>query len=499
MNCPRCEIKNPDGAQICGSCGQVLKSDTSERPAAKPKTSRLAIASFIISFLGLPLFFLAGIPSIILGIIAIFEVSRSRGKLKGTTFAIAGIVISLFLMSVFFLWSLDAPPIPNDYTIADLRSAPPEYAETFELLKTLNKKEPNVPLESAIGLSEEDDKLLKQISNVISEGSPSEISEVLKINKDNIEKAWSKTEKAREIISKLNTFNEIADMTEPNVNFDVVDVSNTIKLARFYQAYIYLKIQQGNPQTMLKYLIEFDSVIRKFSLNARPLIIKLICFICLTTSIETANAIINDPRTPQEIVELIAKHFTPLTKEHLSLRNSILVEYLTMKYISTMESFKYVTVYNPMLKKNSTLRLYRNLCDHWIYILEGLQKSKSEELSVWPRHFPNCLHVSIDSDVRLPWFYKCYNPIGSVLTRLLKASFRLSDKITEIKIQDDLLQIVLNKRLGKEINLKARAYSEEYIVDLENKKIFSPGPDGIPHTKDDIKLMINPEVLNFKK
>jgi hypothetical protein len=57
---------------------------------------------------------------------------------------------------------------------------------------------------------------------------------------------------------------------------------------------------------------------------------------------------------------------------------------------------------------------------------------------------------------------------------------------------------VLNKKLGKEVSLKARAYSDEYIVDVENRKIFSPGPDGKPGTKDDIKLPINPEVLGWQ-
>ena len=74
---------------------------------------------------------------------------------------------------------------------------------------------------------------------------------------------------------------------------------------------------------------------------------------------------------------------------------------------------------------------------------------------------------------------------------------RISQIKTKLQIHSDLLQIVLNKRLGKDINLKARAYSDEYIIDVDNKKIFSPGPDGIPHNKDDIKLIINPEVLNF--
>ena len=68
---------------------------------------------------------------------------------------------------------------------------------------------------------------------------------------------------------------------------------------------------------------------------------------------------------------------------------------------------------------------------------------------------------------------------------------------TKLKVQDDLFQIVLNKRLGKEISLKARAYGDKYIIDVGKKMIFSPGPDGRPYTDDDIKLIINPEVLGL--
>ncbi len=69
---------------------------------------------------------------------------------------------------------------------------------------------------------------------------------------------------------------------------------------------------------------------------------------------------------------------------------------------------------------------------------------------------------------------------------------------TAMRIQDDLLQIVLKKRLGKEVSLKARAYGDEYIVDIENKKILSSGPDGQIDTRDDITLPINPEVLGWR-
>ena len=57
----------------------------------------------------------------------------------------------------------------------------------------------------------------------------------------------------------------------------------------------------------------------------------------------------------------------------------------------------------------------------------------------------------------------------------------------------------MNQRLGKDVSLKARAYGQEYIVDVPNKKIFSPGPDGKAGTKDDITLRINPEVLGWDK
>ena len=69
---------------------------------------------------------------------------------------------------------------------------------------------------------------------------------------------------------------------------------------------------------------------------------------------------------------------------------------------------------------------------------------------------------------------------------------------TGLAIQDELLQVVLNKRLGKKFSLKARAYTDEYIIDIDKNIIFSPGPDGEPNTDDDIKLHINPEVLKLK-
>ncbi len=84
-----------------------------------------------------------------------------------------------------------------------------------------------------------------------------------------------------------------------------------------------------------------------------------------------------------------------------------------------------------------------------------------------------------------------------LMSLLIPTIERILEIKTKQEVHYDLFQIVLNKRLGKEINLKARAYSDEYTIDVENKKIYSPGPDGIPHNDDDIKLIINPQVLHF--
>ena len=141
------------------------------------------------------------------------------------------------------------------------------------------------------------------------------------------------------------------------------------------------------------------------------------------------------------------------------------------------------------------LRLCRNFYDDWIDAVEGRANVARERLGVWPDIYPFAKpSISFKNQKLLLLLYTCYNPLAAML------GFPYSRGIegaSTIRLQDDLFQIVLNKRLGKEISLKARAYSDEYIVDVENKKIFSPGHDGKPGTKDDIKLPINPDVLGW--
>ena len=463
------------------------------------RISRLAILSLVLGILSLLLFVLAGIPAIVLGIISVVRVRRSRGKLKGRAVALAGVLVSIPFMCVFFLlWSLDAPPIPNDYTVADLRSAPAEYAESFEILKTLIDEDHDLPGAPAIGLTQEDFDLSAEIRGVLKEGTPAEISETLSYYAKDVEKAWANMQEARDVIGRLNTFAEIADLTVPSAHFRIMRVSNLVELAHLYEVYAHLQTEQGDIHTLAAKLIELDSALRKFSLNARMMIAKLVCHISIAADIVTANAIANNPQASRESVELLAEHFTPLTAEQMSLRNSVLFEYLLLKSAISKGLGSSAAGKIPLLKRNSTLRMYKNSFDDWLNTRHSSGSATSTRLSVWPDFYPFDEPDPLQERVLLSFVYRCYNPIGSHAMGMV-GFFRGADpeRSTNISVQDDLLQIVLNKRLGKEVSLKARAYSDEYIVDVENRKIFSPGPDGEIDTRDDISLRINPQVLGW--
>jgi prepilin-type processing-associated H-X9-DG protein len=69
------------------------------------KTSRLAIASFVMSLLSMTIIlFLLGIPAIICGIVSLIRIKKNDGKLKGTGLAVSGIAISTIfaiLLAIF--------------------------------------------------------------------------------------------------------------------------------------------------------------------------------------------------------------------------------------------------------------------------------------------------------------------------------------------------------------------------------------------------------------
>jgi hypothetical protein len=100
MQCPKRGTKNPDDAQVCQSCSSELPVDSITAQHQTPMTSALAILSFAISIMSIFLFPIVLI-AIIFGIVSIFIIKKSNGRIKGTGFAILGLVISIFVLLIY--------------------------------------------------------------------------------------------------------------------------------------------------------------------------------------------------------------------------------------------------------------------------------------------------------------------------------------------------------------------------------------------------------------
>jgi prepilin-type processing-associated H-X9-DG protein len=92
MYCPKCGTQNPENAKVCLSCSQALPvlPDVSQTGV---KTSALAIWSFVLAIIGLFTLMLTALPALICGIVGLVKINKSKGQLKGTGLAVAGIAI----------------------------------------------------------------------------------------------------------------------------------------------------------------------------------------------------------------------------------------------------------------------------------------------------------------------------------------------------------------------------------------------------------------------
>jgi hypothetical protein len=108
LRCPRCGLGNtvPAAADAFHAAGELptsggagpqhVREGFPPEPADAPlvrATSGKAIASLILGVLALCLSILAGIPAILLGVLSLIDISKSKGRLSGTGLAIAGLIL----------------------------------------------------------------------------------------------------------------------------------------------------------------------------------------------------------------------------------------------------------------------------------------------------------------------------------------------------------------------------------------------------------------------
>lgn len=105
MFCRTCGKENLNGVPVCAYCGAQM--DQPERPVVPPQRvsvpmSGMAVASLILALLGIITCITAPI-GLILGIVALNQIGKSRGQLGGGGLAIAGIIVSSVMVLLAFV------------------------------------------------------------------------------------------------------------------------------------------------------------------------------------------------------------------------------------------------------------------------------------------------------------------------------------------------------------------------------------------------------------
>ena len=126
MYCPKCGKENPDEARACSCCGAALTQTFAIAEHTIVKTSRLAIASFILALVSVFIFYfvfyiartdrgrnenlfilivwlITSWAAIILGVISLIQIGLSAGRLVATGFAVIGAVLpfSVYALLMF--------------------------------------------------------------------------------------------------------------------------------------------------------------------------------------------------------------------------------------------------------------------------------------------------------------------------------------------------------------------------------------------------------------
>ena len=377
-----------------------------------------------------------------------------------------GALVLLLALPLIVL-AIDASPVIDDYSRADIAPPSKKAEESYDVFMTYRRgKEPDFKINAPHVLN------LETITNALPYA-------------EEIEKAWKDISVGRKYIEKLDSFEQIVDLIPrikldfetPMINF----MSNRI-FAYVYCAYVVLKAEEGKPEEGVRNLVQLHSVCRKALPNCVLLVPKMIWVAIARGNIETAYLIATKQNCTPETLEILKTGFDPLTHEDVSIRRPMIAEYLCVRefYLTVgkkplPQSFlkKTALIFSPIFfNRNRTIRELKKRYD---LIIAGASKC--------PPDIPNTIDELYNNTPRLR------NPWGQMMYMAALPSFsKAAEMSSKIKVLSDLLAITLSSRSGQEINLPDFYTGKAYIIDEKTGAAMSAGPDGLLGTEDDIKL-----------
>lgn len=412
----------------------------------------------------------------------VFRACRKRG-LDSSGWWRCAVIIVLSALLAFLM--VDAPQIEKDYVLHDIVSTNKNILESYDTLMLLRKD----------GELKVDATITPQMYSQLQTNSVA--------HSELIYHAWDNITEARSVIEKLDTYLGIADLTpevELSTNTPILNFVALRSIGWTYAAYARLMTAEGHPDKGVQHLATLHSVTRKALPHAAILIDKMIWIAIANNNIETAFSVIQDPHCTSNTLGLLKQAFPSISEDRVSLQRVLIGEYVGLKAIcdadlkpsNFFDAFVMVEVGEPqrvtslLRRTTSSLvyhltfrknRTFRDLRKHYDLLIDGAAK-----------HPPNMRDADIFADAY------CHrldirNPGGWYLVSIAVPSFERScEAAVKTKVLSDLLAIEIGHRLNQPVVLQDYYSDDAYKRDNQTDRVFSVGPDGMPHTDDDIIL-----------
>ena len=301
---------------------------------------------------------------------------------------------------------------------------------------------------------------------------------------------WEKSAPVREIITRLNSFNRIPDLSGAETALDI-DLMPFISTLKVYRLYADLMMEKGHPEEAARPLAQLYVMIRKILPYSRFVIHKVVWGALAGRSLSIAVDLARHPSSDPETLTILKESFTPLTMDEISYEAAYISEYFFIKHRA--DQYDYSRAFgelvrpcpeNPPAWNQFLFNLIGPVAFHRNRTLNVVTEKFNHLVAGTRTHPPDLSGArTIDHEIELR------NIGGQML--LLSSFFDLTDypdNMSKIKAQSDLLALYLHARLGENIDIKDYYSGKNYLETDEPGLFFSAGPDGLPETSDDIRL-----------
>lgn len=407
----------------------------------------------------------------------------ARGYWRSALLALLAVPV----LDVFY----DAPPIENDYSVRDITPTNPAILASYDTLMTLGKNG-GMKVSTPITCELE----VECRSNAMAHAKL-------------IYQAWDDIAAARAVIEKLDTYPGIADIT-PQVPLDyntpILNFMTLRSVVWTYAAYAHLKTAEGQPEEAARQLARLQSVSRKAMPYAVTLVDKMIWIAIANDNMHAAFALMQNAACSSNALEILREGFPVIPEADISLRRPLIGEYVGIKTICIEElgpstflnAFDMTEIdgtgqiVNPPRSPSFT----RKMTSCLVYYLTFRRNRTLRDLRAYydlmvegaGQHPPDMAQADALAEAysRRP---DIRNLGGWSLVSIAVPSFAFAGKRAfETKILSDLLAIEINVRLNHPMALRDDYAGGPYQRDPQAGRLFSVGPDRMPHTEDDVWL-----------